>query len=109
MPGAPPLSASLADRVGDDVVNERAPTLSPKRARRVGHPVYGVLILVKGWATRRIDSAADERWVPHTFAVFECVGDRESSDPRLADAERCGNRLYVNRRPLITKAVMGGH
>jgi len=46
--------------------------------------------------------------VPHTFAIFECVGDQESSDPRLADAERGGKRLYVDRLPLIPKAGMSG-
>jgi len=48
----------------------------------------------------------EESRVPHTFAIFECVGDQRSSDPRLADAERDGKYLYVDRLPLIPKAGM---
>jgi len=36
------------------------------------------------------------------------LGDQESSDPRLADAERGGNRVKVNRLPLIPNAGMSG-
>ena len=41
-------------------------------------------------ALRAGTSTTVGRWVPHTFAGFECVGDQESSDPRLVDAKRCG-------------------
>ena len=52
-------------------------------------------------ALRADTSTTVGRWVPRTFAIFECVGDQESSDPRLADAEHGGQRLYVDRLPLI--------
>ncbi len=63
--------------------------------RALPGPAMGILILcidrnrnIGNWIayTCRMGLGAHScpRWVPHTFAGFECVGDRESSDPRLA-------------------------
>jgi hypothetical protein len=80
-----------------------------RRSRRTPIRVAtsSVIILSEGFSpSRRICGSVEREgsWVPHTFAIFECVGDQESSDPRLADAERDGKYLYVDRLPLIPKA-----